>query len=200
MQSMQELKAKLRQNFRDDHGIQWSDALLDDILYEAQREYALYSGGLLGEHKVFTVNTPEQLLPDDFFEVVQVLDEDGRIIPVVSYRKLIEKYGDFRQHKGEKAKYFCFNFDSFGKFRIYPQLPAGTFAGTIVYKRIPARGEWAAENSTAIEHYAMFQMYQFTGKSLAQTSFKNFTEEILREKRHRIDAGNKNISRTGVYF
>lgn len=200
MLSMNELKKRLRKTFRDEHKIQWSDALLDEILYEAQREYALYSGELTGRHEVLTVNSAIQSLPEDFFQVIQVIGKDGKNIPIVSYRHLAEKYGDFRKDRGDAPKAFCFNFDSFGKFRIYPELPEGTFAGTIVYRRVPRDGEWCAKNSAAIEQYAMFQMYQFTGKKQAQNCFSAFMNEVYREQRTRLESGSKKIVRTGVYY
>lgn len=197
---MTDLKNKLRKTFRDEHKIQWSDALLDEILFEAQREYALYSGGLAARYDVEAASSAVMDLPDDFFEVTGVISPDGYDVPVVSYRKLAEKYGDFRKDKGDKPKAFCFNFDSFGKFRIYPQLPEGTFAGTIYYKRLPKENEWTSQNPGAIEQYALFMMYQFTGKKLAQNCFKAFLDEIYREKKSNLDSGSKNINRTGVYF
>ena len=196
---MDEMKSRLRKLFRDEHKIQWSDALLDDILLEAQREYALYSGKLTGEYDVFTVDSPVQTLPEDFVEVISVQDADGKDIPVVSYRKLAEDHGDFREHRGDKAKSFCFNFDSFGKFRVYPVLPPGTFAGKITYKRLPRENEWGG-NSNAIEQHAMFQMYQFTGKSMAQNCFYAFLDLINQEQPRQVAIGNKNIVRTGNYF
>lgn len=198
--SIADLKKRLRKNFRDDYKIQWSDDLLDEILHEAQREYALYSGGLTGTHKVVTVNSPVQTLPEDFFQIISVTGPDGRDIPVVSYRGLAENHGDFRKDKGNKAKAFCFNFDSFGKFRIYPQLPEGTFAGTICYKRLPKEGEWLSLNAVAIEQYCLFLMYQFTGKPMAQNCFSAFMDAIYKEQKQKLAFGGKTIPRTGVYF
>lgn len=198
--SMADLKNRLRKNFRDDYKIQWSEALLDEILYEAQREYALYSGGLVGRYDAVSSGSPVLSLPEDFFQIISATDPDGNNIPVVSYRKLAENHGDFRKDKGNKIKAFCFNFDSFGKFRIYPQLPEGTFAGTIYYKRLPKDGEWAVVNAAAVEQYALFLMYQFTGKSMAKNCFAAFMDAIYKEQKQQLDAGSKNIVRTGVYF
>lgn len=198
--STSDLKNKLRNNFRDEHKIQWSDELLDEILCEAQREYALYSGSFVGRVDVVTADSPVLTLPEDFFQVVQVISPKGENIPLASYRYLAERYGDFRSHKGKEAKFFCFNFDTFGKYRIYPQLPAGTFAGTIIYKRLPSNDEWMAVNSNAIEQYALFQMYQFTNNKLAKNCFDAFIDEINREQHGKLNPGSKKISRTGVYF
>jgi hypothetical protein len=200
MLSMAELKNRLRKNFRDEHKIQWSDALLDEILYEAQREYALYSGGLVGRYDVVSSGSPVLSLPEDFFQAIKITSPDGKDIPIISYRRLAEKYGDFRKDKGSEAKFCCFNFDSFGKFRMYPVLPEGTVAGTLFYKRLPHSGEWTAVNTNAIEHYAMFMMYQFTGKAMAQNSFAAFMDAIYKEQKQSLAFGGKQIVRKGVYY
>jgi hypothetical protein len=198
--TMNELKNRLRNTFHDEYKIQWSEELLDEILYEAQREYVFYSGGLTGKHKVFTATAPVLNMPEDFYQVISVISPDGQDIPIVSYKKLVEDYGDFRSARGDKAKFCCFDFDTQGKFRLYPQLPAGAFAGTVTYKRFPAANEWAAKNSRAIELYAMFLMFQFTGKAQAQNCFNMFIGEIYLEQQQKLEAGRKNIVRTGVYF
>ena len=198
--SMNDLKNKLRKTFRDEQSIQWSDALLDEILFEAQREYALYSGGLAGSCEIYAADTPVLYLPEDFFEIIEILGDDGRNIPVISYRRLAEIHGDFRNDKGSKAEYCCLNFDSFGKFRIYPQLPDKTFVGTLIYKRIPLKNEWIGYNSCAIEQHALFQMYQFTGKAMAQNCYQAFLDEIYREKKTGVASGSKTVVRSGVYY
>jgi hypothetical protein len=200
MISMNEMKKRLRKTFRDDHHIQWSDALLDEILFEAQREYAFYSGGLTGKFEVFAGDSPVLSMPDDFYQVIGAIAPDGQAMPIVSYRKLVEDHGDFRTQKGNVPESLCFNFDSFGNFRIYPQLPRGTFAGTVFYKRIPKENEWEYCNPDAVESYAKFMMYQFTGKSLAQNSFNDFLEAVYKEKKQKLSAGNKIVRRTGVYY
>lgn len=194
------MKKRLRKTFRDDYGIQWSDALLDEILYESQREYALYSGGLVGQFDIVSTGSPVLSLPEDFFQAIEVISIDGKDIPIVSFRKLAEDYGDFREDKGEEAKYCYFNFDSFGKFRIYPQVPSGTKVGTLYYKRLPRVAEWVCRNSVAIEQYALFLMYQFTGKSMAQNCYSAFMDAIHREQDQMVGFGSKKVIRKGVYY
>lgn len=198
--SMTELKERLRKAFRDEHKIQWSDALLEEILFEAQREYALYSGGSTGKFDVFSGDSPVLSMPEDFFQATQIISPEGKALPIVSYRELAEEYGDFRKDKGSFAKAFCFNFDTFGKFRIYPQLPPDTFAGTVIYKRLPVVWDPDMKNSTAVEHYAMFLMYQFTGKALAQNAFAAFMDAIYKEQKQKLSSGSKQIARKGVFF
>lgn len=195
-----DLKKKLRKSFGDGYGVQWSDSLLDDILCEAQREYALFSGSLVGRYEIVTAKSPALPLPEDFFQAIQVIDPDGKDIPIVSYRSLAERYGDFRKRTGGEATAVCFNFDNFGSFRVYPQLPAGTVVGTIVYKRLPNASDWSGIDTTAILHYALFLMYQFTGKSVAKNHYAAFLDAVNFEQKNRLDSGSKTIIRTGTHF
>lgn len=194
------MKKRLRETFRDEYGIQWSDALLDEILYEAQREYALNSGGLVGRYEIIATGSPVLSLPEDFFQAIEIISVDGTPIPIVSFRKLAEDHGDFREDKGSEAQYCCFNFDSFGKFRLYPQVPSGTKVGTLYYKRFPKADEWVCRNSVAIEQYALFLMYQFTGKNMAQNCYSAFIDAIHREQDQMVGFGSKNVIRKGVYY
>lgn len=199
-ETAQNLKYRLRKTFGDDYGIQWSDAILNDILVEAQREYALYSGALTGQVEISAGQSPVQSLPDDFVKIIRIISNDGDEIPVVSYRKLIEDYGDFRKRKGNKAESICLNFDGFGKFRIFPVLPAGTAVGKIIYSRLPNDKLLEVKNISALEQYALFQMFQFTGKAQAQNCYISFIKQIERENKLRVGTGSKYISRKGVYF
>ena len=201
MRDFTDLKKRLRKNFRDDHNIQWSDELLDDILFEAVREYALYSGKATSQTLLFATNSNGVCaLPEDFYQVLAVYDKDGNNIPVVSYRNLVEKYGDFRQKKGDKAECLCFDFESHGKARIYPALNEGDIVGTVLYRVIPDGSQDIDINITALEHHAMFQMYQFTGNALAQNRFNMFLNAVYQEQRQNVASGNKSVLRSGVYF
>jgi hypothetical protein len=198
--TMTDLKNKLRRTFRDEYKIQWSDKLLDDILFEAQREYALFSENLVGEYRIVSTASPVINLPEDFFQIKRVVSADGRNIDIVSYRYLAEKYGDFRKAKGDRVKYACCNFDGFGKMRIFPQVPENIFVGTVIYNRCPQFGEWDGKNADAIEKYALFQMCQFTGKKQALNYYNEFIDIINRQKRNNLAFGNKNIERTGAFY
>lgn len=195
-----ELKQRLRRIVRDDFGIQWNDVLLDEIIFEAQREYALLSGALTGKYELYAGPAPVQDLPEDFYKVIQIIDKDNRNIPVLSYRNLLERYGDFRTRTGTEAEGVCLNFDGLGKCRIFPVLPQGTYVGTVIYSRLPGTDRIEVKNISALEQYALFQMYQFTGKKNAQICYAAFVSEINRELRLKLMTGNKNIARTGVYY
>lgn len=200
MMSITEMKKRLRERFRDDYGIQWSDTLLDEILSEAQREYALYSGLLVGKCDIVTIDSPVLSLPENFIQAIKLTTPSGEDIPFISYRTLIERYGDFRKIKGNRVEYCCLNFDGFGKLRLFPQVPNLTFVGTLYYKRLPLESETIITNVEAIEQYAMFLMYQFTGKKLANNCYSSFMEAIHREQRHKSVFGSKKVLRKGVYY
>jgi hypothetical protein len=194
------LKARLRKNFGDDFGIQWSDTLLDRILFEAQREYAIYTGCLVGRYNFSVGPAPVQSLPDDFFRIIRAIDVDGCEIPIVSYRKLADDYGDFRNKTGSKIKALCFNFDGFGKFRIFPQLTSDSIGGTLIYSRLPDKSLLEVKNLFAVEQYCLFQMYQFVGKSQAKNCYLSFIDQVNKDRSDNLASGNKHIARTGVYF
>ena len=194
------LKSRLRKNFGDDYGTQWSDALLEKIIIEAQREYAVYTGCLVGKFSVISALSPVQNLPEDFFRIIRILDNTGQEIPVISFRKLADMYEDFRSIRGSQAKSVCFNFDGFGKFRLFPVLPENTFVGTAIYSRLPHDNLLEVKNIYAVEQHALFQMYQFTGKKQAQICYSAFIDQVNRDISENHASGNKHISRTGVYF
>jgi hypothetical protein len=196
----QELKFRLRKKFGDKYSIQWSDTILDNILIESQREYAILSGSLTGRMELTAGISPVTTLPDDFIKVIRILDADGGDVPVVSYRKLNEDFEDFRKRTGNKAEAVCFNFDGYGKCRIFPVLPENTHVGTLIYSRLPDNKTLEVKNLSAVEQYALFMMFQFTGKKQAQNCYAAFIELTEQEKRHRLFTGDKYIARTGVYF
>jgi hypothetical protein len=194
------LKQKLRTNLRDYYAVQWSDELLDWIIFEAQREYALYSGSLRGEYICQVGDDSLCKLPEDFFQVIRIIDMQGRVIPVESYRVLADKHGKFIDRKGDTLQSVCLDFDSLKSLRTYPVLPAGSTVGKLYYKRLPKKGVFEVNNLEAIEQHALYQMYQFIGKNQSQVAFGNFLSLVHKEQQLEIASGNSNMRRTGVYY
>ena len=194
------LKEKLRKNFRDDFSIQWSDALLDEIIFEAQREYALHSGCLQGECDCVVNINGLFLLPEDFFQAIRIMDTSGRVIPIESYRVLVDKYGDFRTIHGDKARAVCFDFDSLKFMRVFPILPNGAKIGKLFYKRLPHPGEFEVKNISAVEQHALYQMFLFTGKQQAHVAYHSFLEMVYRDQNKKISSNNNSIARTGSFY
>ena len=198
--SIEDLKSRLCRVFRDDHRIQWSDALLDEIIFEAQREYALYSGCLQGTFDIVSSGGPVMACPEDFIKVVRVTGSDGKELPIVSYRELAARYGDFRKITGSKAKYIVFDFDGHKRFRIFPTLPQGAFAGTVHYERLPQNNVLEVKNIEAVEAYALYMMFLMTGKDLAAVWYKKFMELVLNDTSSFHKVGITDRLRSGRYY
>jgi hypothetical protein len=194
------LKEKLRKTFRDDFGIQWNDALLDEIIFEAQREYALHSGCLQGECDCVVNINGLFLLPEDFFQAIRIMDTSGRVIPIESYRVLVDKHGDFRAIRGDKARAVCFDFDSLKFMRVFPVLPDGAEIGKLFYKRLPHPGKFEVKNTSAVEQHALYQMFLFAGKQQAQVAYQSFLEMVYRDQTKKISSNNNSIARTGSFY
>lgn len=195
-----DLKKRLRAAFNDDFGTQWSDDVLSVILTESQREYALLSGCLVGETPLISSAGAVQRMPKDFISVIRIEDVSGREIPLVSYRKLADRYGDFRKQQGNDIRAVVMNFDGFGKYRVFPALSGEKSSGRIFYSRLPNNAVMEVRNTRAVEYYALFLMYQFAGKPQAQVSYSAFMNEVNRERREALGISGKHIPRTGVYY
>jgi hypothetical protein len=194
------LKERLRKAAGDSFGVQWSDALLDKIILESQREYVFFTGGLVGEAKLIAGKSPVQSLPDDFFKIIRAFTPDGKTIPITSYRKLADDYGNFLDIKGLKVESLCFNFSDFGKYRTFPAVPEGTVIGTLIYSRVPSEKHLEVKNLYAVEQYALFMMFQLTGKPQAENYYLSFLQQVNKEQSEGIGHGSKHIQRTGVYY
>jgi hypothetical protein len=194
------LKNRLRRTFRDDYNIQWSDALLDEIIFEAQREYALYSGCLLGKTNIVSQNNPVLDCPDGFIKIVQAFDNDGKVLPVVSFRRLAADYGDFRKQTGNKAKCLVFDFDDHKKFRIFPQIPAGIKIGVMHYQRLPESVNIEVKNFDAVEAYSLYMMFLMVGKDIATVWYEKFIELVNKDNSAFYNPGVSRSVKSGRYF
>lgn len=200
LHDIEDLKMRLRRTFRDDYNIQWSDSLLDEIIDEAQREYALYSGTLHGTMQIVAGKSAVLDCPDDFIRVVRVFGTDGKDLPIVSYRELARRYGDFRKKTADNIKCLVFDFDGHKKFRIFPQLPEGRSVGIMHYERLPGNGVLEVENIDAVEAYALYMMFLMTGKDLAGVWYEKFITLVNKDISAFNIAGNSQAIRSGRFF
>lgn len=175
------LKNRLRLAFRDDYNIQWSDALLDEIIFESQREYCLYSGRLLGTVDIVSKERPILDCPDDFIKVVQAFDNTGKVLPIISFRRLAAIYGDFRTQTGNTAKFLVFDFDDHKKYRIFPHIPAGIKVGEMHYQRLPQDEKIEVSNFTAVEAHCLYMMFLMVGKDIAAVWYNKFLELVNKD-------------------
>jgi hypothetical protein len=198
--ALQQMRSNLRQVFQDKYAVQWSDVLLDEIIYEAMREYAFYSRRLIAETDLILEDSTLIRCPEDFIEVKQVIGVDGREIPVVSYRRLATVYGDFRRRTGGCVQCICFDFDDHGILRVFPEVPAGSFIGKMFYARFPLEMDWNIDNLEAIEAYALFVMFSWCGKAQAENYFNKFIDLVNEEKIKPVLSGNSRTIHSGRFF
>lgn len=199
--NIDDLKKRLRSVFRDDHKIQWSDSLMDEIIFEAQREYSLYSGELLGTADIVSQENSVINCPDDFIKIVRVVDKFGRDFPVVSYKRLASEYGDFRKVPGdERALCLVFDFDSHGRYRIFPKIKPGKYVGKMYYQRLPKENTSEIKNIDAVEAFALYMMFLFTGKDQAQAYYDRFMKLVNKDIASPYRAGNSFSVRSGRFY
>lgn len=195
-----ELRNMLRTNARDMFSVQWSDAALDTIINDAQREYSFYAQNLVGEFEIKSSASGVVRLPEDFISPIKAIDNEGREIPVVSWRKLVEQYDDFRKVKGEKVNCFCFDIDGYRYMRLFPAIDAGVNVGKLIYTRFSADNKWETDNKAAIKEHCLFQMSFVSGNGKYNLHYGNFIRLINEETRsnHTLNV-RKNIRNTMWY-
>lgn len=198
--SFNDIREKVRESIRDTYGLLWDDDGLDELINEAQREYAYFSGLLTGVAAI-TVNAYNlHAAPIDFIEPIKYLDASGYELPILSWRYLHNIYPDFRTMTGTAPQGIIFNFDTYGSYRIFPLLPAGTDAGTIIYKKLPTDDVLETSNIEAIEQHCLYQMFMLTGKKATQNYFAGFSDAVNREARSMQTMRNRKTLRQRRYF
>ena len=200
VKDFQLIRDEVRRTIRDLYRTLRTDADMDRMIDEAQKEYALLAGSLLGE---WTVEIPAGGVvscPGNFLEPVRFLDPAGFDRPLFSWRRLHELYPDFRNVSGNLPEGLVTDFDGFRKVRVFPKLPAGTVAGTCVYRRTPAAGKLETDNLEAIAMHVCFQLFLLDGKSVAGTFYQRFLSAVNREKMLQRSLESRKPSRRGRFF
>lgn len=75
--SYSEIRINVRRAIRDNYGLLWDDSALDDLINEAQREYSILTGSLIGVYDVVTTQDGICAAPDNFIEPVKFIASDG---------------------------------------------------------------------------------------------------------------------------
>lgn len=194
------LRYDLRKTMRDDSGFQWSDAVLNSIINQAQREYSLYSGKLCGDCEVFSSDSDIHFVPDDFIEPLKFVDSRGNDIPFVSWVYLNELYPDFRKITGTSLQYICFDFDGYGKFRLFPHLLHKKSVGKLFYRRVSQDNVMENCNPQAVRSHCLYQMCFFAGKATASNYWEEFLSLVNKESRSDTVLKNRQKSRHGSFF
>lgn len=197
----EDLRYDLRNIMRDESGFQWPDAVLNGIINQAQREYSIYSGKLCGEKEIVSsLDSAIHVLPDDFIEPLKFIDLKGSQIPFVSWKYLNEKYPDFRKIKGDFIECVCFDFDGFGKFRIFPHLLHEKNVGKIIYRRFAHENVLEKCNLTAVKSHCLYQMSLFSGKTSANNYWNEFISLVNKESRSDSVLRNRQKYRHGSFY
>ena len=195
-----DIRYRLRREIRDDAGTLFTDEALDGIINEAQREYSLYGEVLTGDHSVETNENGIYKAPEDFIRPLSFTDASGLEIEQVSWTFLDERYPDFRKIDGDRPKYICFDLDGFGRFRLFPKVPAGQTAGTLHYVRTAHSDVLEGTNREAVLNHALFQVFYLTGKAGAWEYYRKFREETDAETRSGQTLRNRVKKFGGVYY
>lgn len=195
-----QLRAELREAIRDSYDLLWTDAELDSIINEAQREYSLYSGALIGKVNVVSMTGDVFDAPYDFIEPLRFVDGDGYEIPFVSWRRLNEEYSDFRKVTGKQVLCACFDYDGYGKYRLFPSLPAGMNVGYLHYSRLAGADILEAKNMDAVKQHCLYQMFLLSGKEAMSNYWNNFIKSVNGEVRSTRTMRNRGDLREGRFY
>ena len=195
-----EIRSRLRNSTRDSFDLQWTDAALDEVIDEAQRECAIFTGALIGRIEVTANERGIYDAPDDFIEPVRFVAADGDDVPVVSWRALAHDYGDFRHRTGDRPAAVCFDFEGFGMFRSSPKLPAGKKLGTLYYRRLAERGAVEMRDTDAIEAHALFQLFSAEKKEQSGSHYDHFMTIVNREARSSQTTCDRRPVRGGAFY
>lgn len=195
-----EMRMRLRDAIRDTYSTQWDDTALDVIIYEAVREYSLFSGENIKRYNLYSNEENMIFLPYLFFEPVKVIS-DGKELPIVSWKKLQKENGcrDFTKVIGNKAEAICFNYHSFGIACVYPKIPAGKKIGELVYRAIYENGIMP-ENKEAVEAHCLYQLNLLTSKKSTGAYWQKFLDLVNKKARSVNTLRNKRNTRRGVYY
>ena len=175
------IRKRLRLAIRDGEALQWSDDALDAIINEAQREYSVLSGTLVSATTLVSDGTGVCVLPPDFIAPVKLIGPDGHEKPFFSWRALHDRYPDFRKFVGDELLGAVVDFESHGKLRLFPVLPAGTPAGQLFYQRIAAKDLLEVANTDAVEQHALYQLFMLSEKSAGFRYYDEFQRLLDRE-------------------
>ena len=80
--SFSKLRNKIRSAIRDTYGLLWDDPALDRIINEAQREYSLLAGSLIGKVDAIATEDGVCACPADFIEPVKFIGVDNMEKPL----------------------------------------------------------------------------------------------------------------------
>ncbi len=178
------LRASIARSFQDDDYDLFSEDDLDDLINEAQRDYAERTKALRSESVISSKENIEQYnFPADYLEFIRMEDDDGGKIIPKGWEWLEETYGEkYRDATGDPI-YLYSDLDGDGQFRFYPRPDptiedAGTVFDAHLFQRIncPVTGDVHGIHAHSGRTFVMDVTYihVFTGTPDA----RNYTKSI----------------------
>lgn len=194
------VRERIRETVRDAYALLGDDDFLDGLIDEAQREYALLSGSLIGEAEIQDNGKGVFECPPDWIEAVRAIGTDGVEIPFYSWKYLNGLYPDFRVLQGGCVKGLVTDFDGFRKLRIFPRQVKGEYIGKIYYKRLSSGGKLEVKNREAVEQYSIYEIFLLAGKNEAITYYNRFLDLVNGESSQVRGIDVKRRIRRGRFF
>ena len=194
------IRELVRKSIRDLLGLVWDDTALDYAINEAQREYAILSGSLVGSVTVPALENGVFSLPDDFLVPIKFIDTKGYEVPFYSWRNIHAKYPDFRKVTGTELQAIITDFDGYGKLRLFPVLPESENVGTLYYQRLPQKDKLETKNVRAIELHSLFQAFMIDANPSASVYYNQFAQAVNEENAVQRGMKTKSRLRRGRFF
>ena len=194
------IRQRLRLAIRDGAALQWSDDALDKIINEAQREYSVLSGSLVSATTIVSDGTGVCVLPRDFISPVKLIGPDGYEKPFFSWRALHDRYPDFRKITGGHLLGAVVDFESHGRIRLFPVLPANAPAGQLFYRRLAEKDKLEVTNTDAVEQHALYQLFLLSEDNAAFRYYAAFQKLLDRESTRERSVRNRSLIRKNRFY
>lgn len=198
--SYSRMRERVRGVLRDVHALLLDDETLDDLINESQREYALLSGSLTGEAEVTDTGNGVWEGPGDWIELIRFSGIDGLDVPLYSWRKLQDDYGDFREIAGDHVRYIIPDFDGFGRIRMFPKSRIPRSVGKVYYKRLPVKNRLEVRNEDAVYQHVLFMASMLTDKSSGGEYYRKYLDSVNKERNQLRGIGTSSRIRRGRFF
>ena len=192
VKAFQTIRDRVRRVTRDYAGTRWSDTELDGYINNAQAAYCYRTRTLEVSYEVTYEGTDIFILPKDYIEALRFeLPEDGKTLPIISWKILAEKYGaTFLEHRNSEVYHLYFDYESWNRFRFYPNpdMELGTVMGTLHYYRYPEQDVIEIEDIEALVYYALFCCYLKESdqgqRAKAIKYYKEFDMKIVKDTKY----------------
>lgn len=198
--SFAQLRAEIRNDFRDVLGTMFSDDQLDAMIDESQREYCFATGCLHGSCEVVVpFGGGPCVAPSDFIRPERMTDTGGRDIPLVE-NSFLDRGCDWREMKGDHPRAAVFDFDTWGQFRLVPLPEDYTDVGLLHYQRLPKEGQLEVKDLEALREYALFLAYTYSASDKAGNHLSRWQELVAQRSAKRGSLYARPRVRTGMYY